>query len=107
MMQAQQGLTETSGTLDFKDPNMPIIANSTGSPLTTADEVREELIDGLCHCVKWKQSVRYMVDSGVSRFVEFGPSRVLSSLIKRIDQDVEAVTLSDFQSMKKLGAGVG
>ena len=107
MMQAQQGLTETIGTMDFKDPNMPIIANSTSSPLTTAIEVRKELIDGLCHCVKWKHSVQYMVDSGVSRFLEFGPSRVLSSLIKRIDQDVEAVTLSDLQSMKKLGAGVG
>ena len=106
MMQAEQGLMETIDTLNFCDPNMPIIANSTSRPLTTADEVREELIAGLCHCVKWKHSVRYMVDSGVSTFVEFGPSRVLSSLIKRIDQDVEAVTLSDFTSMQKLGEGV-
>ena len=106
MMQAEQGLIETIDTLNFCDPNMPIIANSTSRPLTTADEVREELIAGLCHCVKWKHSVRYMVDSGISTFVEFGPSRVLSSLIKRIDQDVEAVTLSDFTSMKKLGEGV-
>ena len=58
MMQAQQGLMETIDTLNFNDPHMPIIANSTGSPLTTAGEVRAELIDGLCHCVKWKHSVR-------------------------------------------------
>ena len=43
-----------------------------------------------------------MVESGVSRFVEFGPARVLSSLIKRIDKGVEAITLSDTDSIKKV-----
>ena len=51
-------------------------------------------------------AVRFMVNSGVSQFVEFGPSRVLASLIKRIDRDVEAVTLSDNASMQKLSAGL-
>jgi [acyl-carrier-protein] S-malonyltransferase len=106
MLEAQEGLTRTINSLDFSDPEIPIIANSTGESLRTADEIRQELVQGLCHCVRWKHSVRNMVDSGVSRFVEFGPSRVLSSLIRRIDQGVEAVTLSDPASMKKLSEGV-
>ena len=102
MSYAQQGLVEAIADLEMADPEIPIVANSLATPVTTADEVRQELVEGLCHCVRWKQSVRYMVDSGASHFVEFGPSRVLSSLIKRIDRNVEAYTLSDPASIEKV-----
>jgi [acyl-carrier-protein] S-malonyltransferase len=107
MHQAQQGLSEAIAQMDFQDPLMPIIANSTAQPLTTAAEVQQELINGLCQCVRWKSSVEYMVGSGVSRFVEFGPGRVLTSLIKRIDRGVEAVTVSDPESVRKLAEAAG
>ncbi len=106
MGHAQRGLSEALESVNLEDPEFPIVANSLAAPVTTAEEVRGELIEGLCHCVKWKQSVRYMVDSGASHFVEFGPNRVLSSLIKRIDRDVEAFTLSDPDSIEKAGAGI-
>ncbi|MDE2939702.1 MAG: ACP S-malonyltransferase [Chloroflexota bacterium] len=106
MGHAQQGLMEAIAGLEMADPVFPIVANSMAAPVITADEVRGELIEGLCHCVRWKQSVRYMVDSGASHFVEFGPSRVLSSLIKRIDGDVEAYTLSDPASIEKVVAEI-
>ena len=104
MLGAKEGLAEAVGALNLRDPQLPIIANSDSTPLTTAGEVKEELIEGLCQCVQWKNSVRYMVGSGVSQFVEFGPSGVLSSLIKRIDRGVQAVTLSDPASIQKLSA---
>ena len=106
MGHAQKGLAEAIAGLEMAAPAFPIVANSMASPVTTAEEVRGELIEGLCHCVRWKQSVRYMVDSGASQFVEFGPSRVLSSLIKRIDRDVEAYTLSDPASIEKVVAQI-
>lgn len=102
MYQAQEGLGQAIASLDFQNPQVPVIANSNGLPLTTAAEVREELAQGLCHCVQWRNSVRYMVGTGVSQFVEFGPARVLASLIRRIDRDVQAVTLSDPESIRKL-----
>lgn len=102
MGHARQGLAEAVANMELRDPAVPIIANSLAAPVITADEVRYELIQGLCHCVRWKQSVRYMVESGASHFVEFGPARVLSSLIKRIDRDVEASTLSNPDSIQKL-----
>lgn len=102
MLQAQQGLADAVAALDLRDPKIPIIANSNSAPLTTADQVKEELVYGLCKCVQWKNSVRYMVNSGVSRFVEFGPSKVLASLIKRIEPSVQAVTLSDPTSIRKM-----
>ncbi len=106
MLRAQEGLAQAIETLDFHEPLVPVVANSSFRPLTSTAEVREELIDGLCHCVQWKNSVRYMVDSGVSRFVEFGPTRVLTGLIKRIDRDVQAVSLSDPDSIRKESEGV-
>ena len=102
MAYAQEGLSEAIADLEMTAPEFPIVANSLAAPVTTVDEVRQELVEGLCHCVRWKQSVRCMVDSGASHFVEFGPSRVLSSLIRRIDRDVEAFTLSDPASIEKV-----
>ena len=106
MGQAQKGLTETISAMRFQDPEVAIVANLSGEPLTTAEEVRRELIEGLCHCVQWRDSVQFMVQSGVSQFVEFGPSRVLSGLIKRIDRGVGAASLSDAASIEKLSATI-
>ena len=101
MAQAQEGLKAAIASLELKDPIIPVIANSNGLPMTTIAEVRQELVHGLCHCVQWRNSVKYIVGTGVSQFVEFGPARVLTSLIKRIDKNVQAVTLSDLESIKK------
>jgi len=105
MRGAEEGLVNAIEALSFRDPKLPIIANSDGAPLTTAKAVKQELVQGLCRCVQWKRSVRFMVDSGVSQFVEFGPAGVLSSLIKRINRQVQAVTVSDPASIEKLDIG--
>ena len=88
MEYASDGLSKILDEIDFNDSEVPIIANSTGLPVKSADEIKEELLKGLCSCVQWKDSIQYMVNSGVSNFIEFGPSRVLSSLIKRINKEV-------------------
>jgi len=102
MSDASAGLESAVLGLEFQAPMIPVIGNYSGTPINTVDEVKRELFNGLCHCVQWRNSIRYMVGSGVLRFVEFGPSRVLSSLIKRIDKGVEAITLSDTESIRKL-----
>lgn len=105
MSAAQEGLAEAIDALALRPPQYPVIANSTGRPLTTAAEARAELLTGLCHCVLWKHSVQFMAGAGVNRFIEFGPARVLSSLVKRIDAGVAAHTVSDPDSIRKAAAG--
>ncbi len=105
MSKAREGLQEALDAVEFKDPAMPIVANSDCAMLTKGSEVRQELIDGLCQCVQWRNSVRRMVDSGVSQFVEFGAGNVLSGLIRRIDRGVKATSVSDPESVAKL-AGI-
>ena len=102
MAYAQEGLEDTMAGMHFEDPRAPIIANCDCRPLTTGEQVKEELIHGLCRCVQWKNSVTYMVNSGVSSFVEFGPSKVLTSLIKRIEPNVQTIALSNPVSIRKL-----
>ena len=102
MQEAKEGLAEAMVAMEFKDPQSPIIANSDCAELRTGEQVREELVRGLCQCVQWRNTVRCMVDSGISQFVELGPASVLASLIRRIDRGVEAVALFNPDSIRKL-----
>lgn len=95
MQYAVEGIAKAISDVTFKDPIIPVIGNSTAQPLTTAAEIKIELINQLCRCVQWQRSVEYMVGAGVSTFVEFGPGEVLTGLIKRIQPDVNALNVSD------------
>lgn len=102
MMDAEAGLAAELETMKLRQPRMPIIANCDCRPLSNVDEIRDELVQGLCRCVQWKESVRTMIDSGVDRFVEFGAGGVLAGLIKRIDREVEVSAVADPDSIRKL-----
>ena len=109
MSPAQQGLEEAMQGINFSDPAIPIFANSTSRPMTTAGEVKIELLTQLCSCVQWKESVTHMIDAGVSSFIEFGPGRVLGGLIKRIcaspvywDKRLEVMNVADLSSARKV-----
>ncbi len=102
MEPARAGLAEAVESLIFRDPTVPIVANCDGQPLTTADSVKRELIAQICSCVQWKQSIDYMVKSGVSRFIEVGPGNVLSGLVKRIDRSAQVSSVGDVESILNL-----
>jgi [acyl-carrier-protein] S-malonyltransferase len=100
MESAQEGLNEVLETLTFREPATPVIGNVEARPLTTAADIKEELRLQLMSCVQWKRSVDAMLLSGVQRFVEVGPGRVLSGLVKRINSNVEAVCVGDYASVR-------
>ncbi len=107
MVEAKAGLTDELESLTLHEPRMPIVANCDCRALTTSQEIRDELVLGLCRCVQWKDSVVAMVDSGVNRFVEFGAGGVLAGLIKRIDREVEVSAVADPDSVRKLASMIG
>jgi [acyl-carrier-protein] S-malonyltransferase len=88
MKPARESLSGILSSLDFHTPDIPILANTSARPLTAAGEIKTELIDQLCSAVKWQQSVEYMINDGVSTFMEIGPGKVLTGLIKRINREV-------------------
>jgi [acyl-carrier-protein] S-malonyltransferase len=104
MEPAQEGLAKVVASLSFSDPSVPIVANCTGLPMTTAEEIKKELTSGLCTCVRWKDSVGYMIQAGITTFYEIGPGKVLSGMVKRINADAEIISISDQESIQLLTA---
>lgn len=102
MQPTVEGLAQAISQINFNNPETPVVVNSTAQPVTTASEVKEELLRQLCNCVQWQPSVEYMVNKGIATFIEIGPGQVLSGLIKRISDKVQVLNMSDPDSIKAI-----
>ncbi|MFD0825302.1 ACP S-malonyltransferase [Neobacillus sp. M.A.Huq-85] len=94
---------ELKGVLDglnMQDAKIPVIANVSAEPMEKAEEIKEKLIEQLFSPVLWEDSVQKMIDLGVDTFIEIGPGKVLSGLIKKIDRSVKTYSVSDASSCK-------
>lgn len=92
---AADGMRDAIEGLPFRDPVAPLLANADARPLTTADDCREELIEHLTRGVDWVRAVETMRADGIDTFLEVGPGKVLTNLIKRIAPDARAIALDD------------
>ena len=95
MQRAAALFAEVLANISFRDPEIPVVANITGQILTSAEEIRRELCEHLLRPVEWTHSVGGMIERGVDTFFEIGPGQVLSRLVKRISDDVRAISLGD------------
>ncbi len=95
MAEAADGLREVLAAVAFRDPVPPLLANADAHRLTTAAACRDELVAHLTTGVDWVRAVETMAAEGVSTFVEVGPGRVLTGLIKRIAPEADALATDD------------
>ncbi|TAK01955.1 MAG: [acyl-carrier-protein] S-malonyltransferase [Chloroflexota bacterium] len=95
MAEAAFAMREVLATVDFADPSTPLLGNADARRLTTGDACRAELVEHLTTGVDWVRAVETMVAAGVDTFIEIGPGRVLTGLIKRIATGVEVVAVDD------------
>lgn len=95
MADAAAGMREAIASVTFRDPIAPLLANADARLLTTADDCREELVDHLTRGVDWVRAVETMRAAGVGAFLEVGPAKVLTGLVKRIAADATVVALDD------------
>jgi [acyl-carrier-protein] S-malonyltransferase len=102
MAEAADGMRLALAGVDFSDPVVPLLANADGRPIETADACRTELVEHLTAGVDWIRIVERMTSAGVTTFVEVGPGRVLTGLIKRIAPDAEVVPADDPASTDRL-----
>lgn len=100
MQPAADGLRKAIASLSFRNPAVPIIANTTARPVTTAAELKTELVDQLCSSVQWQQSVEYMIAQGVTAFIEIGVGKVITGMIKRIDKNVKLINIGDAAAIR-------
>ena len=90
MRRARDEFGRILSRVPFRDPSVPMLGNVHASVISTADGLRDELTEHLVHGVQWTATVRRLVADGVTDFVEVGPGRVLSGLIRRISPESEA-----------------
>jgi [acyl-carrier-protein] S-malonyltransferase len=102
MAEAADAMRTTLADIAFHDPSTTLLANADAHPITTADGARAELVDHLTAGVDWVGAVEAMVAAGVTTFIEVGPGKVLTGLIKRIAPDVEVVPADDPASTDRL-----
>ena len=102
MAEAAEGMRNALRGIPFQDPSPALLANTDGRPITTAEGARAELIEHLTAGVDWIRIVERMAAAGVSTFVEVGPGRVLTGLLKRIVPAAEVIPADDPGSMERL-----
>ena len=102
MAEAADGMREALTGVRFHDPVPALLANADARPIETADACRVELVEHLTTGVDWIRIVERMVAEGVTTFVEVGPGRVLTGLIKRIAPDAEVIPADDPASAERL-----
>ena len=95
MAEAAEGMRSVIAAVAFRDPEVPLVANADARPITTAEDCRAELIEHLTLGVDWVRAVGTMSDAGVDTFVEVGPGKVLTGLIRRIAPDAAALALDE------------
>ncbi|PCJ20565.1 MAG: [acyl-carrier-protein] S-malonyltransferase [Candidatus Cloacimonadota bacterium] len=101
MKAAEEGLALKLSECNFDEPKYPILPNV--SPKMTKDKeiIKDALMKQLTAPVLWEETIRTMIDEGVTKFVEFGAGNVLAGMIRKIDRKVKVLAVSNFESLNK------
>ena len=95
MSKATEIMSKEIGKLNFFDSTNTLISNVTAKKILNQIELKELLIKQIENRVRWRESVNYMIEDGVDQFIEIGPGRVLSGLIKRINKNVKINSINN------------
>lgn len=95
MAKASDGMNRLLQRITLAEPHTPMVANTTAEVMRTKKEVLTELRDQLLMGVKWHQSVERMKREGIDMFMEIGPGNVLTRLVRRIDYNMNSLSISD------------
>jgi [acyl-carrier-protein] S-malonyltransferase len=87
---------------NFEKPKNVIISNVTASGTQEIDKIKDLLIKQIESPVRWRESVIYMIKNGVTNFIEIGPGKVLSGLVKRIDKTINVNTINKLEDLKNI-----
>jgi [acyl-carrier-protein] S-malonyltransferase len=98
MKPAAGQLKEVLDQMEMKDADIPVIANVSAEPICDAGVIKEKLIEQLYSPVLWEDSVAKMLELGVDTFIEIGPGKVLSGLVKKISRNAKTYSVSDEES---------
>jgi [acyl-carrier-protein] S-malonyltransferase len=99
MQPAQDKLAADLKKIDFANLKVPLVTNVDADTITTGEEAREALIRQVTLPVRWEESIRLLIDEGVTTFIEVGPGKVLTGLLRQIERSVHALNVEDEKSL--------
>tara|TARA_A100000164_G_scaffold365865_1_gene385965 strand:+ start:25 stop:951 length:927 start_codon:yes stop_codon:yes gene_type:complete len=102
MSKATKIMREELNKLNFKNGKNLLISNVTADEVSNAHELKELLVKQIENRVRWRESVIKMINQGVNQFIEIGPGKVLSGLVKRINKDVTVNSINNKDDIKSI-----
>ena len=102
MNKATNIMSSEISKLNFQESHIKLVSNVTANEIRNVDELKELLIKQIENRVRWRETVINMVNSGVNQFIEIGPGKVLSGLVKRINKEVKINTINNLDDIKSL-----
>jgi [acyl-carrier-protein] S-malonyltransferase len=107
MMPAQDRLAVDLERIEFADLRVPLVTNVDAALIHEGAEARESLVRQVSLPVRWLESIELLIKYGVDTFVEVGPGKVLTGLLRQISREVKCLNVEDAASLKNTGAGLG
>ena len=102
MKSATEKMREEIKKVEFKKPKINIISNVTAKETNEPEDIKRLLIEQIEKPVRWREIVINMIDSKVNKFIEIGPGKVLSGLVKRINSSTELIQVNELEDLNKL-----
>lgn len=102
MKPAAEELSAAIEAVEFKTPQYPVYQNVTGESVSDPERIRAQLLSQLYSPVLWSKTVQALVDAGETVFLECGPGKVVSGLVKKIQRSAEIIALSQAESWESL-----
>ena len=102
MKPAAKAMESKINATSFKKPNFKIVNNVTSQPEDDPIKIKKLLIDQICSTVKWRESIINMSKENVTKFIEIGPGKVLSGMVKRTLKNINCFSINSIDDMKKI-----
>ena len=100
MKKAAENMRDKIEKTNFLPPKPNVISNVTAKEVADVDRIKPLLIDQITKKVRWRESVDYMIKEGVDEFLEIGPGKVLSGLVKKINKNVKVSNINSIGDLK-------
>ena len=101
MKKASESMKEKINDSDFLTPKPSIISNVTAKEENNVNDIKSLLVEQITSRVRWRESVNYMINKGVKDFIEIGPGKVLSGLVKKINKNVKTSNINYIKDINK------
>ena len=102
MRPAAKIMKEKINSVTFKKPKFDIVCNVTSKPENNSENIKKLLIDQICSTVRWRESIINMNKENINTFIEIGPGKVLSGMVKRTVKNINCFSINSIDDMKKI-----